>query len=539
MARMRVHSGVLAGLLCLFAGVASAEITRLSPSVVTLGSEEFLSIFGTDLLGAVSTSVVFDGQAEVEPSLGSNEHLLVWVPELVTLTPGQHTLVVRSNDGPTTRTHGPVTFTVEVPVSTGPPLLGLPEGVVAEAESVTGANVLYYATAISANGDPLPITCTPPTGARFALGVTRVDCSATDAGGTTAGSFNVFVTDTTRPELTVPADIETADPVVTFTATAFDEIDGALPVVCSPASGSTFPAGSTRVRCSATDAHANTGTDFFTVRVTGGPPALTVPDDILVNATSPSGAVVTFEVTAEGATSVACTPPSGSTFALGSTTVTCTATNAQGSTSASFIVTVADQAGPVLTLPGVVEAEATSPAGAVVTFVATANDAVDGPRPIDCVPASGTLFALGTTTVFCTASDTSGHEATGSFDVTVRDTTAPTITVATATPGSLWPPNHKMVPIALTVEATDATDPAPVLQILSVSSNQPVNGTGDGDTTPDWVITGPLSLQLRAERAGSRERVYTITVTATDLYGNVGTATIAVRVAESRRRSMR
>ncbi|HEY0372645.1 MAG TPA: HYR domain-containing protein [Thermoanaerobaculia bacterium] len=535
---MRFRSAVLVGILCLLAGSASAEIIRFAPSVVPYASSDsFITIYGTDLLGTEGTLVVFDDLYEVEPS-GSSTEISVGVPIDVSAFAGDHTFVVRSFDAAGVRVHGPVTFTVETqPGGGGPPLLSLPEFIVAEADSVEGADVRYVAEAVSAStGDPVTVTCTPAPGFIFPLGTTIVQCSATDAGGTATGGFSVFVTDTTPPVLTVPADIETDNPVVTFTATAVDNIDGSIGVSCAPASGSTFPAGRTRVRCTAVDAHFNLTTEFFFVRVTGGPPQLTVPDDKFVEATSAAGAVVDFadEVIAEEANSVVCAPASGSVFALGTTKVTCTATNAAGSTSGSFNIIVDDHAGPVLNIADV-EAEATSPAGANVSYTATATDAVEGPVAIVCDPLSGTFFAFGTTEVLCTASDSRGNVTAGSFNVIVQDTTAPTIVVATASPNSLWPPNHKMVPIALTVSATDAVDPTPSLYIVSVTSNQPINGTGDGDTAPDWQITGPLSLNVRAERAGGSERVYTITVAATDLYGNVSTAQILVRVPDSRK----
>ena len=62
----------------------------------------------------------------------------------------------------------------------------------------------------------------------------------------------------------------------------------------------------------------------------------------------------------------------------------------------------------------------TSPAGAAVTYTATANDNVDGSVPVSCTPASGSMFAIGTTTVNCSATDAHGNSATGSFSVTVR-----------------------------------------------------------------------------------------------------------------------
>ena len=91
-----------------------------------------------------------------------------------------------------------------------------------------------------------------------------------------------------------------------------------------------------------------------------------------------------------------------------------------------------------------------------------------------------------------------------------------------------------MVPITLNVALTDICDPAPTWRVASVSSNEPTNGLGDGDTPVDWVVTGPHSLSLRAERAGKGSgRVYTITVVATDGSGNTSTGTLLVAVPKS------
>jgi hypothetical protein len=72
---------------------------------------------------------------------------------------------------------------------------------------------------------------------------------------------------------------------------------------------------------------------------------------------------------------------------------------------------------------------------------------------------------------------------------------------------------------------------AGVTCILSVTSNEPVNGANDGDTAPDWVVVDAHHVRLRAERLGSGTgRVYTITITCTDGAGNqtVKTATVSV-----------
>src|SRR5205814_6144600 len=91
----------------------------------------------------------------------------------------------------------------------------------------------------------------------------------------------------------------------------------------------------------------------------------------------------------------------------------------------TFHVTVVDTAPPVLTVPADITAEATSSAGAVVTFAAQASDAVSTPT-ITYSQQPGSVFALGTTTVTVTAKDAAGNTTVKSFQVTDVDTTAPT-----------------------------------------------------------------------------------------------------------------
>jgi hypothetical protein len=89
---------------------------------------------------------------------------------------------------------------------------------------------------------------------------------------------------------------------------------------------------------------------------------------------------------------------------------------------------------PVLTVPaGPVTAEATSPAGATVSYTVSATDAEDNPDPTPtCAPASGSLFALGDTTVNCSVTDLGGLSDTDSFTVRVVDTTDPGVSITTA-----------------------------------------------------------------------------------------------------------
>ena len=107
----------------------------------------------------------------------------------------------------------------------------------------------------------------------------------------------------------------------------------------------------------------------------------------------------------------------------------------------------------------------------------------------------------------------------------VIDADPPEITGATATPDHLWPPDHSMVQVTLDVAVSDNSGYA-IWYVADVTSNQPVLGTGDGDTSPDWVVDSndPQSLWLRAERSGNDPtgvRYYTVTLMAIDMAGNL------------------
>ena len=88
-----------------------------------------------------------------------------------------------------------------------------------------------------------------------------------------------------------------------------------------------------------------------------------------------------------------------------------------------------------------------------------------------------------------------------------------------------------MVPVVVAIDATDNCDSEPICQIISVASNEPVNGLEDGNTAPDWVFSGNLTVKLRAESFGTGSgRIYTITVECADSSGNSSTDTATVTV---------
>ena len=134
-----------------------------------------------------------------------------------------------------------------------------------------------------------------------------------------------------------------------------------------------------------------------------------------------------------------------------------------------------------------------------------------------------------------TVTDTNDASDSDNVVVTIRDTTPPNLLVSLS-PNSLWPPNHKMVDITANITVTDACDAHPTVKLVSISSNEPANSTGDGNTSPDIAGatfgTDDRSFQLRAERKGNGNgRVYTVTYSAEDESGNTAKQIPTVTVA--------
>lgn len=292
-----------------------------------------------------------------------------------------------------------------------------------------GAVVSYPApTASNCAG----VTCTPSSGTFFPLGTTRVTCAG-DTGDPC--SFTITVNDTDSHTLTCPADITTAEnpagsggATVTYT-TPTSGCSGET-VTCSPPSGAVFGIGTTSVTCTST---AGLNCSFS---VTVNPVVvcrITCPPDITTFESSPGSGSATVDYppptqnNCSGVT-VTCTPPSGSSFPVGTTNVNCTASDGSGTVdSCSFTVTVNSIPACSISCPGnVTKTNDPDQCGALVDYpTPTISGGCDG-ESLACDPPSGSFFNVGTTTVNCAVNNAVGTPFACSFTVTVTDETAPT-----------------------------------------------------------------------------------------------------------------
>lgn len=151
--------------------------------------------------------------------------------------------------------------------------------------------------------------------------------------------------------------------------------------------------------------------------------------------------------------------------------------------------------------------------------------------PITLAQSPAGPYPLGITPMTLRVTDSKGASSECTGKVTVIDKTPPTITFASANPSVLWPPNHTMVPVTLSVTATDNCGGTPACKIVSVSSNEPIRSLDPGDRGPDWKVTGNLTVDLRSERLGRRNgRIYTINLNCSDGAGNLSSTSLTVSV---------
>lgn len=287
------------------------------------------------------------------------------------------------------------------------------------------------------------------------------------------------------------------------------------------------------------------------------PPIANAGPDQFVEQTSPQGADVTLNGTgssdpdndtltyywnwtggsATGATPTALFPP-------GNTTVTLTVSDGHYNSTDTINIIVQDTTPPVVNAGPDITVEQESHAGTQVILNGTAMDTVStrfnftwsengvvlGTETNATNVTLTHTFNLGTHIVTLNATDEAGSTGSDNVTVTVIDTTPPQVN-ATVTPDTLWPPNHKYSKVKVNVTAYDICDPSPKITFLSITSNEPDNSIGDGNTANDILVIDNFTFNLRAERSGTGSgRTYTITYKATDASGNYAVATVTIEV---------
>jgi hypothetical protein len=258
---------------------------------------------------------------------------------------GRNEVLCTATD-PTTGAVGLGEFAITV--IDGPPSIKA-ENLTVEATGPAGTTLTAYENVTVFDAvDPTPdVECVPAVPHLFLLDQTMpVACTVTDNSNQSASAqFTVRVVDTTPPDPCKMKDLKVgtnsgSGAIVKYdVCNASDVVDGSIPMTCDRPSGSLFPLGKTVVTCAATDKHGNrSAAETFTVEVGDTtPPVLKLPGTITAIATSKAGARANYTVTAtdnvDPKPAVKCTPPSGALFPLGSTTVTCTATDVTGNKS--------------------------------------------------------------------------------------------------------------------------------------------------------------------------------------------------------------
>jgi hypothetical protein len=306
--------------------------------------------------------------------------------------------------------------------------------------------VTLAASASDPDGDPLSLVWTkgnvivgngPTLTIALPPGKHTFTFMATDVFGAMAMcDVMVTITGAALPKLTcpplvcLPAEAGKCGRTINYPAPTVESCLPIASLTCVPASGFFFPVGTTTVTCTATDSAGNKGTCTFPVIILDSEaPKITCPSNITVPAqTGVCGAIVSYAAPATdncpGVTTV-CTPPSGSTFPFGTTTVTCTATDASGNkATCSFTVTVTGSPDGQITPPVCHNIVGSVPEGQPCYPVTFNIDLPPGLMILRCVDETGRQVSSGSCftanvlhTVTCTFVDACGRTTTCTFTI--------------------------------------------------------------------------------------------------------------------------
>jgi hypothetical protein len=421
------------------------------------------------------------------------------------------------------------------------PTVNVPADITVNADSASGtaatnvAIVAFLQAATASDATDGSVTVTNDAPDVFSIGSTIVTFSAVDSlGNVGSNTATVTVEDQSAPTVTPPAATTVAAvdasgtpatdaAIVAFLAavSASDNVDSQLTVTND--APEVFALGDTTVTFTTTDSSGLTGSATAVLTVADQTaPVITVPAAITVAATDADGtaasdtSIAAFLVGASAADNVdaevSVTNDGPSVFPLGVTTVTFTATDSAGnSASQTALVTVSDQAGPVITPPSDVTIAATNADGTAVTdanivsFLAGATAADNVDTDLTITNDAPDVFPLGDTTVTFAATDAAGNQGTASSVVTISDLTPPVINAAAT------------LVVLGTEDGVPASEQAIVDYLASVTATDNVDGALSGiqNDGPDFYPFGET----------------TVTFTVSDAAGNQASAQTVVNIS--------
>ena len=343
-----------------------------------------------------------------------------------------------------------------------------------------GAIVNYQAA--TANGTPSPtISYSQASGSFFPVGNTIVTATASNLCGTAPCSFTITIHDNQPPVITCPGNINVdatsaAGAVVTYvTPVGSDNCQGSVTTITSGlASGSAFPIGVTNISYTIVDGAGHSSTCSFTVTVTGLAPQIICPANITVNnAPGQCGNSVNFsatETTGIPASVITYSVEPGSFFNVGTSTVNATATNAVGTSTCNFNVTVNDVTPPVINCPAAVNVQCASevPSPDISSVIATDNC----PVAINIIWGGDVINGMICPNKYIisrtyTATDLAGNSSSCTQTIIVNDETAPLISGVGPTLTIECP----AVPVFAAATATDICGSLFTLTYADVTTN--------------------------------------------------------------------
>jgi hypothetical protein len=416
-------------------------------------------------------------------------------------------------------------------------------------------NVLANVSAVDncTPADQLVLAQNPVAGTIVGTGDYVITVFVSDASGNTSrATVALSVVDNTPPTIlgtpgpiTVPVSdkCQALVPNVLTNVLAADNCTPAnqLALTQNPAAGTPIGPGHSTIVVSVSDASGNTSTanvglnvvDLTPPGILATPAPLTLSADANCQAVVPNvlpGVLATDNCTPAAELLLTQNPAAGTVVSSGTYSILLSVSDASGNSSTATVpLSVVDTTAPViLSVPGPITLCVNSNCQALVPNVLTNVLASDNCTPADQLlltqsPTAGSLLGIGSYVITVSASDAAGNSSSAAVPLTVTNMMARDNYSLTASPNVLSPPNHRMVPITVIVNANGCA-PSPTSQIVSVTCNE--------QTSPgDIQITGALTVSVAATRTGyGNGRVYTITVRSTDQLGNSSTRTVTVTV---------